>query len=185
MPLLESKIWFAAKVMVLFAVPLFLWQWFTPAYNSALAWVSTGLMNLLENPHRTLLRAEGDTIRLFLLTSDGPRDTGVASYGPNLHFNMVILVALILSTPISPVLRRLRSLLIGLGILFLTHVAYEMASTQLLHLSNLQTGAQLQQKFYYHAVAFFQFMGLQLVPLLIWGGFYLRNRNRAASPGGV
>jgi hypothetical protein len=60
-----------------------------------------------------------------------------------------------------------------------------MASTQLLHLSNIQTGSLLQQKFYYQTVAFFQFMGLQLVPVLIWGGLLLRNRSKTAREGGV
>ncbi len=185
MLLAQKKIWFAAKVLMVFAIALFLWQWLTPAYNTALAWTSTALMHLFERPDLTLLKSEGDIIRLFVIGGEGIHDTGVASYGPNLHFNIVILTALILSTPVFPVLRRASLLLMGLGILFLTHVAYEMASAQLLHVSNLQTGGAFQVKFYYQTVAFFQFMGLQLIPILIWGGLYLKARSKETKQGGV
>jgi hypothetical protein len=116
---------------------------------------------LVEAPNATVLDAQKDELRVYRIVGED-RITPVVLFDRYLCFAVVPLLALFLATPGLGVRRRLTRTAAGLAALFAFHVAYLVASIELIY----AVGAG-------HSVAGWQIAVRVLweaAPILLWAG---------------
>jgi hypothetical protein len=107
-----------------------LWSFLAPAYSTAVTGVARPLFRLFEAPNATVLEARGAEIWIYRIV--GPGQVAPFTWFDRYTFFAVIpLLALLLATPGLGWRRRLTRSGIGLGVLFLIHTGYLVASVEL------------------------------------------------------
>jgi hypothetical protein len=173
LPNTKALLAFAGRFLLIFFLVLPLWFVAAPAYNQLLASGVNLVFEQIEQPRVTTLVAWRRN--LAIVRSDAPfagrmKLQGFTGYLT--HFNMVLLVALMLATPQVPWLRRLKLLGIGLGLLYALHVAYLVFGVEFFQRPQPGGVEGASGNLYVWGVHFYLSMASQLVPVLIWMVLY-------------
>jgi len=126
--ILRFVVVFAACLAVLAA----LWPRVTPLYTSAVATIARPLFRLVETPNMTVLDVRGDELGIYRIVGEG-QITPIVLFDRYLFFAVVPLIALFAATPALGLRRRMTRTALGLVGLFALHVAYLVASVELIY----------------------------------------------------
>lgn len=158
--------------MVFFLI-LPLWFVLTPAYNRLLAMSANTVLLLAENPHvHTLV---GWKHNILIMRSNRPFTGGMKVHGfagSLTHFNLILLVALVLASPQVKGWHRCEMLAIALGILFLIHILYLVIGVKFFQQPEMEAVQSPVGRLYVWGVNFYLSIASQLLPVLIWMGLY-------------
>ena len=164
---------FAGRFLLIFFLMLPLWFFFTPAYNRLLASGTNLLLPLIEDPHVTTL--VGWKHNIVIVRSDAPltpamRIQGFTGYLT--HFNLILMVALVLAPRQIEWRRRGKILAIALGTLSLIHLLYLLIGVKFFQQPELEAFQSSAGRFYVWGTNFYLSVASQLLPVLIWMVLY-------------
>ena len=174
------KILFLIRVVLFFAFFYLLWYYLSPFYNGILTGVSGQVVRLSETGGlkvtRSIVGVEKE-IWIYHIAAGSP----VTKYrGDLVHFDMVLLFALIWAVPNVNVKKRLKIFLLGGLIIYGVHVVklfvyvkHTYASYLIVHGTYYFT--PLQKAVYGSLKAFFIKVGNQAIPVLIWSLLYVNH----------
>ena len=114
------------------AVLAVVWPKVTPFYTSAVATISRPFFRLVETPNVTVLDVRGDELGIYRIVGEG-QITPVVLFDRYLFFAVVPLIALFAAAPGLGLRRRATRTAIGLAALLAVHVAYLVASVELIY----------------------------------------------------
>jgi hypothetical protein len=173
LPNTKALLAFAGRFVLVFFVLLPLWFVVTPAYNSLLAFIANLALPLIEAPHiHTLV---GWKHNILIVRADMPfteamRIQGFSGYLT--HFNLILMVALVLAPQRIDWRRRCQILAIALGTLFITHVLYLVIGVKYFQQPELEAFQGPAGRLYGWGVNFYLSIAAQLLPVLIWMTLY-------------
>ena len=166
------------KGLIFLLVGSALWVFFRPFYSKLLISVSQEMLSWIqgEGKEKTSLRLEGDMIVYIpvgLLSGDkksvlaGKRDVR------DIHYNSVILFALILFSPGLGLRKRAWVLLAGLALLFLTQVLTVLVQSKFMYAFQLGEYSRAHygawdRNIYVFLKQFFELIGRFSFPFAIW-----------------
>lgn len=182
LPTTKALFAFAGRFLLVFCFVIPLWFIFTPAYNRLLAAGASSLLSLIEKPHVTTL--VGWKHNIAIVRSDAPMTRGIRVKGFTgylTHFNVILLVALVLAPRQFRWPQRCRMLGIGLGVLFVTHLVYLLIGVKYFEQPELEALQDPAGRLSVWGVNFYLSMASQLLPVLIWMTLY-RTVNRIPEP---
>jgi hypothetical protein len=172
------------KGLIFLLIGSALWIFFRPFYSKLLISVSQEMLSWIqgEGKEKTSLRLEGDMIVYIpvgLISGDkksvlaGKRDVR------DIHYNSVILFALILFSPGLGLRKRGRALLAGLALLFLTQVLTVLVQTKFMYAYQLGEYSRAHygawdRNIYAFLKQFFELIGRFAFPFAIWMLFTYR-----------
>jgi hypothetical protein len=153
------------------------WKLFTPFYKDKVARIATVFLKITHEGGRKSLEyfeeARGSGFSI-IYSKRGVRGS-YAFAGDIIHYNMMILLAMILASPGLKIKKRLLFTLVGFLILFFIHasqVAFKAESECAKDAQKLYDTAQLysdtERQFYDGVTKFFEAFGQQLLPFAIW-----------------
>ena len=164
---------FAGRFLLIFFLMLAPWFFFTPPYNRLLASGTNLLLPLIEDPHvSTLVGWKHD---IAIVRSDAPPTTGMRIQkftGYLTHFNLILMVALVLAPRQIEWRRRGKILAIALGILSLIHLLYLLIGVKFFQQPELEAFQSSAGRFYVWGTNFYLSVASQLLPVLIWMVLY-------------
>lgn len=164
---------FAGRFLVVFFLSLPLWFIFTPAYNRLLAFSVNTVLRVIEYSHSTTLVSWKHDILVVPSLRVFTEDMKLQGFtGYLIHFNLLLLVALVLATQQLAGWRRCKLLAIALGILFLTHLLYLIIGVKFFQQPELEAFQSPSGRLYVWGVHFYLSMASQLLPVLIWLALY-------------
>lgn len=172
-PNTKALLSFAGRFLVVFFLTLPLWFVLTPAYNRLLASSTNTVLRFTEHPHVTTL--VGWKHNILLMPSSRAFTEGMKVHGFTgylTHFNLLLLVALVLAPQQITWWRRCKLLAIALGILFLIHVLYLVIGVKFFQQPELEVFQSPSGRLYVWGVNFYLSMASQLLPVLIWMALY-------------
>lgn len=178
LPNTKALITFAGRFLLIFFLILPLWFIFTPTYNRLLVSSANAILSLIEDPHVTTLVSWKGNIAIG--RSDIPFTRGMKVRGFTgylTHFNVILLVALVLAPRKIEWRRRSKILAIALGILFVTHVLYLLVGVKFFEQPELEALRSSVGSLYVWGVNFYLSIASQLLPIIIWMTLY-RTVNR-------
>ena len=173
LPNTKALLTFAGRFLLIFFSILPLWFIFTPAYNHLLVSSANALLPLIEDPHVTTLMSWKHNI--VIRRSDIPFTRGMKVRGFTgylTHFNVILLVALVLAPRKIEWRRRSTILAIALGILFVTHVLYLLIGVKFFEQPELEALRGPAGSLYVWGVNFYLSIASQLLPIVIWMTLY-------------
>ena len=173
LPNTKTLLTFAGRFLLVFFLILPLWFICTPAYNRFLASTVNLVLPIIENPHVSNL--VGWKQNILILRSDTPFAKGIkiqAFTGYLTHFNLILMVALVLAPRQIEWRRRCGILAIALGILFLIHVLYLLIGVKFFQQPELEAFQSSAGRFYVWGVNFYLSIASQLLPVLLWMALY-------------
>ena len=154
-----------------FTLGFALWAGLTEPYNRLVAASAEGMVRLFEDPNRTELRPDGRQVVIY--RSDVPAGSnrpGVPLY--DLTFNVILLTVLFAldRRPFSS--RNVGMFLLGLLILFPTHVLALIAWIQDLYASSFggaisERYSDLERSVWTNALLFYRLVGQFAIPLIL------------------
>ncbi len=164
---------FAARVLLVFFLAVPLWFLLTPAYNRLLAYSANGILHLIEEPRVTTL--VGWRRNIAIARSDAPftkvgKVKGFTGYLT--HFNVLLLVALVMAPRQVAWRRRCALLVVALGLLFLTHVLYLLIGVKYFEQPELEALQSSSGRLSVWGVNLYLSVVSQLSPVLIWMALY-------------
>jgi hypothetical protein len=183
LPNTKALLTFAARFLLIFFFVLPLWFVLTPSYNRLLAASANLLLPLVEEPHVTTL--VGWRRNIAIVRSDAPvaREMKIQGFtGYLTHFNVILLVALMLAPRQIDLRRRCMLLGIALVALFVTHVLYLVIGVKFVQQPELEAFQSPAGRLYVWGLNFYLSMASQLLPVLIWMALY---RTVSGIPGRV
>ena len=164
---------FAGRFLLIFFLVLSPWFFFTPAYNRLLASGTNLLLPLIEDPHVTTL--VGWKHNIAVVRSDAPLTPALRIQvftGYLTHFNLILMVALVLAPRQIEWRRRGKILAIALGILSLIHLLYLLIGVKFFQQPELEAFQSSAGRFYVWGTNFYLSVASQLLPVLIWMVLY-------------
>lgn len=173
LPNTKALLTFAARFLLVFFLSLPLWFLLTPAYNRLLAFGANLLLPLIESPRvATLVEWKRN---IAIVRSDtsfrgGAKIQGFTGYLT--HFNVILMVALVLAPRHVEWRRRCKLLGIALGTLFLTHVLYLLIGVKFFQQPELEVFQDPVGRLYVWGLNFYLSMASQLLPVVIWMALY-------------
>jgi hypothetical protein len=173
LPNTRALLAFAGRFVLIFFLLLPLWFLSTPAYNRLLAFSTNLVLPLTEEPDVTSLVVWKQHI--LIVRADTPLTKGLRFQGFTgylTHFNLVLMVALVLAPRQIEWRRRSAILASALGILFLTHVLYLVIGVKFFQQPELEAFQDPLGRFYVWGLNFYLSMASQLLPMLIWMALY-------------
>ena len=173
LPNTKGLLSFAGRFLLIFFLMLPLWFFFTPSYNRLLAFGTNLLLPLFEDPHVTTL--VGWKHNIAIVRSNAPLTTGTKIQGFTgylTHFNLILMVALVLAPRQIEWRRRGKILAIALGILFLIHLLYLVVGVQYFQQPELEAFQSTAGRLYVSVTNFYLSVASQLLPVLIWMVLY-------------
>lgn len=173
LPNTKALLTFAARFFLIFFFVLPLWFVSTPPYNRLLAASGNLLLPLVEEPRVTTLVAWRRNIAI--VRADAPFTRGMKLQGFTgylTHFNLILMVALVLAPQRIGWRRRLKLLVIALGILYIIHVLYLLVGVKFFQQPALEAFQSPSGRFYVWGLNFYLSMASQLFPVLIWMALY-------------
>jgi hypothetical protein len=159
-----------------------LWFLLAPVYNHVLAFPSVLILKLSEigGTHITnSMQVEGKYIFVHHAASEKNPDLAVRLRSKVVHFDMVLLFALIFAVPhISPK-KRLRIFLLGFAIIFVLHLFKIFVFVKGEYSRNIKVGgvpywSPFQQYAYRYLGDFILLIVNQIFPILIWSLLYVK-----------
>jgi hypothetical protein len=184
-PSTKALLAFAGRFLLVFFITLPLWFVVTPGYNRLLASSANILLALTEDPHvHSLVSWKRD---ILIVRPDTPFAEGMkvrAFIGYLTHFNLILMIALVLAQRRIEWRRRCRNVAIALGILFVTHVLYLVIGVKFFQQPELEAFQSPVGRLYVWGTNFYLSMASQLLPVLIWMVLY-RTMNVAPVQGPV
>lgn len=168
-PNTKALIAFAGRFLLIFFLVLPLWFLLTPSYNRLLAFGANLLLPLVEAPHVSTL--VGWKQHIVIVRSDtsftrGMRLQGFTGYLT--HFNLILMVALVLAPRGIEWRRRSTILAVALGILVLTHVLYLLLGVKFFQQPELEALQGSAGRLYVWGLNFYLSIASQLLPILTW-----------------
>jgi hypothetical protein len=119
---------FMAKFLAIFLVFSAASPLYAPIYNTLTVGAANLIFPVVEEPDISLLRAEGQSIAIYVRDPErGPLLFGYLDYP---HRGFVILLALLLATPALSWRRRFITAMLGVGLLFAIDAVYLVAQTR-------------------------------------------------------
>ncbi len=173
LPNTKALLTFAGRFLLVFFLVVPLWFVFTPAYNRLLASAANILLPLIENPQVTSL--VGWKRNIAIVRSDTPfsKEMKVKGFtGYLTHFNVILLVALVMGHRQVEWRRRCKILAIALGLLFVTHVLYLLIGVKYFEQPELEAFQSSAGRLYVWGVNFYLSIWSQVFPVLIWMALY-------------
>ncbi len=173
LPNTKALLTFAGRFLLVFFLILPLWFVLTPTYNRLLAFSANIVLPFTEDPHVNTLVAWKHNI--LIVRSDTPFTKGMklqAFTGYLTHFNLILLVALVLAPRQIEWRRRCKILAIALAILFLTHVLYLLIGVKFFQQPELEAFQSSAGRLYVWGVNFYLSIASQLFPVLLWMALY-------------
>ena len=172
-PNTKALLSFAGRFLLVFFLILPLWFVLTPAYNRLLASSTNTVLRLTEHPHvNTLVGWKHD---ILIVRSNTPFTEGMKVQGFTAyltHFNLILLVALVLAPRQIEGWRRCKMLAIALAILFLIHVLYLVVGVKYFAQPELEAFQSPAGRLYAWGVNFYLLMASQVLPVVIWMALY-------------
>jgi len=179
----KALLTFAGRFLLIFFLVLPLWFVVTPMYNRLLAAGANLVLPLVEQPRVTTL--VGWRRNIAIVRSDAPvaMEMKVQGFtGYLTHFNVILLVALMLAPRQIDLRRRCMLLGIALVALFVTHVLYLVIGVKFFQQPELEAFQSPAGRLYVWGLNFYLSMASQLLPVLIWMALY---RTVSGIPGRV
>lgn len=173
LPNTKALLTFAARFLLIFFFILPLWFLLTPAYNRLLASSANVLLPLIEEPRMTTLVAWKRNIAIVRSDATFRRGFRIQGFtGYLTHFNLILMVALVLAPRQIEWRRRLRALGIALGVLFILHVLYLLIGVKFFQYQQPQADQGSTGPLYVWGLNFYLSIASQLFPVLIWLALY-------------
>ena len=173
LPNTKALLTFAGRFLLVFFLILPLWFVFTPTYNRLLAFSANLVVPFTEDPHVNTL--VGWKHNILIVRSDTPFTKGMklqAFTGYLTHFNLILMVALVLAPRQIEWRRRCKILGLALGILFLVHVLYLLIGVKFFQQPELEAFQSSAGRLYVWGVNFYLSIVSQLLPVLLWMALY-------------
>ena len=176
----SAKLLFLIRLVFFFAFFYLLWYYLSPFYNIILAGVSEEVIQFSETGKLKITESvEG--VEKWIWVYHIPKDSAPIKYRGNLvHFDMVLLFALIWAVPNIDFKKRLKLFLLGIFIIFGVHVIkifvyvkHEYA--QHIKLDDVRYFSPFQRAVYWNLKEFFLRVGNQLMPILVWSLLYVKH----------
>jgi hypothetical protein len=168
-PNTKALLTFAGRFLVVFFLILPLWFVLTPAYNRLLAISANIVLPLIEDPHVTTLVGWKHNILIVRAIMPFTEDMRIQGFSGYLtHFNLILMVALVLASQRIGWRRRCKMLAIALAILFLIHVLYLVIGVKFFQQPELEALQSYAGRFYVWGVNFYLSMASQLLPVVVW-----------------
>ena len=169
----KALLTFTGRFLLVFFVILPLWFVFTPTYNRLLAFSANIVLSFTEDPHvNTLVGWKRD---ILIVRSGTPlmRGTKLQAFtGYLTHFNLLLMVALVLAPRRIEWRRRCKILGIALTILFLIHVLYLLIGVKFFQQPELEAFQSPAGRLYVWGTNFYLSIASQLLPVLLWMVLY-------------
>ena len=173
LPNTKALLTFAGRFLLVFFLILPLWFVLTPTYNRLLAFSANIELSFTEDPHVTTLM--GWKHNILIVRSDTPlvRGTRLQAFtGYLTHFNLLLMVALVLAPRQIEWRRRCKILGIALTVLFLIHVLYLLTGVKFFQQPELEAFQSPSGRLYVWGVNFYLSVASQLFPVLLWMALY-------------
>ena len=173
LPNTKSLLIFSGRFLVVFFLILPLWFVFTPTYNRLLAFSANIVLPFTEDHHVNTL--VGWKHHILIVRSDTPFTKGMklqAFTGYLTHFNLILMVALVLAPRHIEWRRRSKVMGIALAFLFLSHVLYLLIGVKFFQQPDLEAFQSPAGRLYVWGVNFYLSIASQLFPVLLWMALY-------------
>lgn len=173
LPSTKALLSFAGRFLLVFFLILPLWFVFTPMYNRLLAFSANIVLPFTEDPHVNTLVGWKDYI--LIVRSDTPFTKGMrlqAFTGYLTHFNLILMMALVLAPRRIEWRRRCKMLVVALGVLFLIHVLYLVIGVKFFQQLGPDASQSAAGRLSVWGVHFYLSMASQLLPVLLWMALY-------------
>ncbi len=164
---------FLLFAIILFVVFLPLWSMVSPFYKKAVARTASAFLQLtFDGDNKSVVydeyHAEFRVEHRKMRSPERP-----AFSGESIHYNMVILLAMILASPALGAKRRIRFLLAGAGILFFFHCFHVAVKVEEVFAKDMgpystEYYSDFNRHLYESITQFFGAFGQQLLPFAIW-----------------
>ena len=171
---------FLIRLVFFFGFFYLLWYYLSPFYNDILSGVSEKIIQLSEIGELKITESVigmEKQIWVYHIPKDSPPIKYQARF---VHFDMVLLFALIWAVPNINFKKRLNLFLLGIFIIFGVHVIkifvyvkHEYA--QHIELDEVRYFSPFQRAVYLNLKEFFLRVGNQLMPILIWSLLYVKH----------
>lgn len=174
----SNSLLFFGRVLLFFALSYLAWVPVSTLYTKALSAVSNEAIFFSElsasqyHNKVTSLKSENSDI-IVSYSKPEPKGISLKLEGKQIHMNMVLLIALVLASPRLNISKRLKLLLLAIGMLFFVHVlltifVVKFYSVQVLdsHIDEIHIG--IMQSIYYWGKIFYEGVGWQFFPFFIW-----------------
>ncbi len=173
LPNTKALLTFASRFFLSFFLVLPLWFLLTPTYNRLLASSVNVVLPLVEDPLVTHLVGWKHNILIVRSDTAFTKEMRIQGFtGYLTHFNLILLVALVLAPRRIEWRRRCQILAIGLGILFLLHVVYLLVGIKFFQQPELEAFQSPTGRLYVWGVNFYLSIASQLFPVLLWMALY-------------
>ena len=176
----SAKVLFLIRLIFFFALFYLLWYCLSPFYNTILAGVSEQVIRLSETGGLKITRSI-TAVEKHIWIYHIPAGSPVTKYRGNLvHFDMVLLFALIWAVPNLDVRKRLKIFLLGGLIVFGVHVVKLLVYAKHTYASHIIVDGTdyftpFQKAVYRSLKEFFIKVGNQAVPVLIWSLLFVNH----------
>jgi len=173
LPNTRALLTFAARFLLIFFLIVPVWFLVTPAYNRLLAVGANLLLALIESPRVTTL--VGWKRDIVIVRADAPFRGGTKLQGFTgtlTHFNLILMVALVLAPRRVEWRRRCTVLVAALGLLFVTHVVYLLVGVNFFQQPELEAFQDPVGRLYVWGLNFYLSIASQLFPVLLWMALY-------------
>jgi len=178
----SKKTLFLIRLVLFFLLFYVLWYFLSPAYNHVLAVPSTAMLKLSEigGKHIThSVEAKGRYLFVHHAASVKNPDLTVRVKSRVLHFDMVLLFALICAVPHIPWKRRLKLFLLGFAVIFGLHLFKILIFVKREYAQNIKVDgipywSPFLVRVYYYLGDFIVLVGNQIFPILIWSLLYVK-----------
>lgn len=178
----SKKVLFLLRLIFFFLLFYGLWYLLCPAYNQILAPVAVQMLKLSEigGMHiTTSSEVEGAEILIVGVESETNRELSIKVKGKVVHFDMVLLFALIWAVPHISWKKRARILLLGFAIIFALHQLKIFVYVKCNYCLNVRVGdafywSPFQQRAYHYVGNFLLMVSNQVFPILIWSLLYAK-----------
>jgi len=166
MSLTARLLFFAGKFLFFFILACLVWWILTPSLNLLLAEGTNAVFDLVERHRVASVEIRDGSIQAFSLDSDEPI---LSMVGYRQHYNLVLLVALILSAPGVPSYQRMKILILGVVILLGLDIATLIVGIEHSYAGRGIVPLTATEWVVYDQVFMLFGTGITLFPVLIWG----------------
>ena len=178
----SKKILFLIRLVFFFLLFYILWYLLSPVYNQILAPVSVQILKLSEigGEHITnSMKVKEKYIFVHHVASEKNPELAVRIRTNVVHFDMVLLFALIWAVPGINWKKRFKIFLLGFALIFVLHlfkifVCVKGEYSRNIEVAGVPYWSPFQQKAYYYLGDFILLVVNQIFPILIWSLLYVK-----------
>ena len=178
----SPKVLFLIRLVFFFLLFYTLWYFLSPVYNQILAPVSVQILKLSEigGKHITnSMQVEEKYIFVHHVASEKYPERAVRVRTNVVHFDMVLLFALIWAVPHINWKKRMKIFLLGFAIIFVLHLFKIFVFVKREYALHIKVGgvpywSPTQKKAYYYLGDFILLVVNQIFPILLWSLLYVK-----------